>query len=336
MGIFIVEGQLDAKQFWPKGNADADTTTLLIKPTNFFFKTSDSAVKRRLRSFEGAVAVGKFGRRQVVKNGKLSVRLQGIDAPELHFRPTLVKKKNGPEYTEPQRKRFNKYNLDYRQVYAETGASALGALLQGGTLSCVASTRVNRPVDAFDVYGRFVGDVTVRIGSKDTCINEWVLEQGYGVPGIYNSMNDNEIDATLKAFGVGKNALMKRYAPKLVAFNPDRVLRRKPTDLRPDRDARHGKFMLPKLFRRQAAHFALTSAKITDDSFMEYLAGPSNNFLLLSEFQKFGNDAERYQLRHAFDGEDLKYGPEELVFVEDEGRLLDSKGKPLDKWRFAK
>jgi len=333
MGYLIVEGTLSTKQFWPTGTSDADTATVVIKPTAFYYKTSESAPRRKVTGFDGAYTVGRNGRAEVIKKGKLSVRLQGIDAPELHYRPTLSSK----GYTPAQRERFKDYNEDYRQAYAEISAATLGSFVKqiGQEIPCAAISQVSRPTDVFDVYGRFVGDITVRKGAKDVNLNRWVLEKGLAIPGIYDSMSESEIDAVLKAWKKGLPVLKKWYADKVVAFSASRVFRRNPANPVPDNGATSGSFMHPKLFRRQALHYALKSAKITKDSYAEYLATLSDGFLLIEDFLKYGKDADRRGIAEMLNGSKLRYGPDEIVFSESSSRLLDSKGKFMDTWRYA-
>ncbi len=333
MGQLIVDGMLSTKQFWPTGTADADTATIQIKPTAFYYKSSPSAGRKKLKSFEGAYTQGKYGKTLVIKNGKMSVRLQGIDAPELHYRPTLASK----GYTPAQRKRFNDYNEDYRQAYAETSAATLGKFTKGlgAEIPCVAISQVDRPTDVFDVYGRFVGDVRVMKGNKEVNLNHWVLKSGLAIPGIYDSMTKVEIDAVLSAYKKGAPTLDNWYVNKVVKFSAKKVFRRNPTDPRPDAGAKSGSFFHPKLFRRQALHYALSSAKIVNAGFAEYLGTLSDDFLLLASFLEYGKDSDRNPLATMLDGSSLRYAATEVVFTESSSRLLDSKGKFMDSWRFA-
>lgn len=340
MGLMIVEGLLRTEQFWPTGTADADTTTIRVEPLNFYYQASPSAQRRKLRgtSFDGAVVVSKGTKAQVIKKGKMSVRLQGLDAPELHYRPTLGKQKaGGTEYTKVERKRFTNYNEDYRQIYAETAASKLGGLLKalGVEIKCKAISRVDRPTDVFDKYGRFVGDVIIRKNNKNLNINEWVLKNGLAVPGLYDSMKDDEIKTVLDAYDKGQGAIRRWYSAKVVKFNAKRIFRRNPSNPGADNDAKSGKFFLPKLFRRQATHYALEQAKLTRLNYASYLLTLGESFTLLDQFLDFGGEAETQRIGDMLDGAALRYGPTEVVFIEARSRLLDRNGSYMDKWPFA-
>lgn len=330
MGHFILEGTIDTSQFWPTGSADADTTSIKVLPTAFYYQSSSSAVRQRVGGFDGAYTVGNNGRSLVIKNDKVVVRLQGIDAPELHYRPTLTDR----QYTPAQRERFREYNEDYRQVYAETAADTLGSYLKkiGESVSCVATTIVDRPVDAFDIYGRFVGDIVVRKGQQEINLNRWILCEGLAVPGIYNSMTGEEIRAVLDAYAKGLPRLRPWYAASVVRFSAKRVFRKKPANTTPDADVQNGKFFLPKLFRRQALHYALKSAKIVDTDFAAYLTTLRDEYMMLADFLQYGNDSGRSGISSLLKQRALRYGPGEIVFTESEARLFDRNGKFMSDW----
>jgi endonuclease YncB( thermonuclease family) len=73
----------------------------------------------------------------------------------------------------------------------------------GAEISCTAVSQVSRPTDVFDKYGRFVGDVVIRRNNKDVNLNRWVLENGLAIPGIYDSMTEEDIRAIMKAYDKG-------------------------------------------------------------------------------------------------------------------------------------
>jgi len=332
MGIMVVEGMLQTKQFWPTGTADADTATIQVVPTAFYYKATARSGRKRLADFDGAYVVGR-GRAQVIRNGKLSVRLQGIDAPELHYTPTLT----GRSYTPAQRTRFNQYNDEYRQVYAETAAAMLGDFVKklGAEVPCIAETRVERPTDVFDVYGRFVGDVSVRRNGRLVNLNRRVLSQGLALPGFYDSMHDDEIAALTRAYDTGRSRIARRYTARIGRLAAGRVFRKNPPDPTPDRDAGSGRFILPKLFRRQALHYALNASGIVADGFAPWLATQRDDYAMLDDYLAFKKDAERHALATLLNGTKVRYAPEKIVFVESPARLFDARGRYMDTWTFA-
>src|SRR5262245_15818016 len=97
MGLLIVSGVLRVKQFWPEGRSDADTATVIIavQGKKSFVFVDDAGRRRPTNAFENAEVIGQYGRSVVIKRRKSSavrtvtVRLQGLDAPELHYQPQV-------------------------------------------------------------------------------------------------------------------------------------------------------------------------------------------------------------------------------------------------------
>src|SRR5262249_12166344 len=177
---------------------------------------------------------------------QVTIRWQGIDAPELHYRPTVDK------LTDKQKAALRAVNGNFRQLFGETAATALGkylAKLGKNPIPVVVRTSVDEPSDVFDVYGRLVGDIYVKLGRKELNLNHWMLQNGWAFPALYSSMSATEIQTVL---ALAKEAKAKRrgfwalvsstlkFDPKLL-FDEDG-----PIDAKSDR----GPVVMPKLFRR--------------------------------------------------------------------------------------
>jgi endonuclease YncB( thermonuclease family) len=168
MGLLVARGQLDLNQFWPSGESDGDTAHVLVKDFAYGGKTT--------AAFEGATIHGKP---VIHKNdGTVVIRWQGIDAPELHY---------GSKW--------------YRQHWGEAPSVHLAAFLKdkakgGSSIEVQVTTRVSKPNDVFDKYGRFVGDLLL---SDGTNLNYWMLENGWAFPALYNSLQDDELQAFIAA-----------------------------------------------------------------------------------------------------------------------------------------
>src|SRR5262245_8120186 len=106
MGLLRVTGSIDPGQFWPEGDSDADTTKIIVQtgPNAFRFQPHPGARFAVTRAFEGAKVRGATTRAPVDDKGRLTIRLQGIDAPELHYSPARPGR-----VSESQRKKFNRY-----------------------------------------------------------------------------------------------------------------------------------------------------------------------------------------------------------------------------------
>ena len=152
-GLLVVTGTLDAGQFWPNKGSDADTANVTINTSSFqFSSTGKRSSLKTTHVFEGAKLRGQ--KDPVLKNNKLTIRFQGIDAPELHF-AALLRQKG------PNKKKLKNNGTKYRQFFGETAAATLGSFLEDhmkGT-TCRVETRVDSPNEVFDMYGRFIGDI---------------------------------------------------------------------------------------------------------------------------------------------------------------------------------
>ena len=91
MGILRIKGLIELDQFWPVGESDADTTKikLLVGDNSFEYKETGTDSFKVTTAFKDAVSKGQ-GTTPVIKTRKkdgvqtITVRLQGVDAPELH------------------------------------------------------------------------------------------------------------------------------------------------------------------------------------------------------------------------------------------------------------
>jgi endonuclease YncB( thermonuclease family) len=185
-----VKGTIDLSQFWPtgkKGNilSDADTIHVQVNPATSFEFEGDVT-----RAFDYAwitTRKNKDGTRspiyvivsQATANAHIKVRLQGIDAPELHYRVDQKK----PQVRQNWGKRTT---LELRKF--------LNGIAAGTTIDCHVETLVSSPAEVFDVYGRFVGDIMIAQGTGILDINHWLVEKGWAFPAHYNSAKIGEID----------------------------------------------------------------------------------------------------------------------------------------------
>src|SRR5919108_3270293 len=98
MGTLKIIGQIELNQFWPEGLSDADTSSILVSVNkdSFFYRKDNQSSYRRTKIFYNASVIGK-SKAKLVKNNKIKVRFQGIDAPELHYKATPLP--SGPPVT---------------------------------------------------------------------------------------------------------------------------------------------------------------------------------------------------------------------------------------------
>jgi endonuclease YncB( thermonuclease family) len=87
-GLLRVSGTITLSQFWPTGGSDADTASVAVNAKSFEFSPDPSKTPfRQTRMFEGA----QINKKPVIHGAKVTVRFRGIDAPELHFPPLLLR-----------------------------------------------------------------------------------------------------------------------------------------------------------------------------------------------------------------------------------------------------
>jgi endonuclease YncB( thermonuclease family) len=340
MGRLRARGNLQLSQFWPDGQSDADTANLEIKldlSPSFVFRP-DAGVETATSVFNDANWKDRSTLKPILgsKKNKLRVRLQGIDAPELHYLPRVKGAKN------------------FRQRLAESAVFALREKLLemadgSKMLRADAITFIESPNDAFDVYGRFVGNVTVYADGFALDINHWLLEHGWAVPGLYNSMTERELNvarslsnrAAMDNLGLYKSSY---YKNKLVKFEKDLVVRHKvdPKTFKLYEDK--GDVMNPKFFRRQATFESKEANNPTGTEFRDSLLADKNyrgltwtTFSALKASERKDPDALKKQsvlLGSLISKTGKLPKADDLIYIEEAADIVDSKGMIINDWDF--
>lgn len=345
MGTLRIHGTIDLNQFWPIGASDADTTKikLLVNKDSFEYRTEGRVRFVLTKAFDGAISKGQ-GSKAIIKTSQrtgdrtITVRLQGVDAPELHYKAAALKRTL--DVSDTERETFNKKNKERRQCFAETSTVALAKYLsqfqnRSGLITCTFETEAEAPFEVIDTYGRFVGNVRL---DRELDINLWILENGWGFPTFYTSMMPEEINACLAAWQKGKtfkgrtsNAISKDASN----FNWD-LLYRMPKEVdgfEMGEDA--GEALMPKLFRRQVSWMIAKKAGVISKStsFQTFLKKTPDQLILLDEFLEDGIHAAKVYALHDFiEGNIFDRNPEELVFKEKPGTLVDEDGAKITEW----
>jgi endonuclease YncB( thermonuclease family) len=328
-----IDGSIDLAQFWPAGESDADTTKVevTVGPSSFGLQRPADAAPRPTTLYERAYQLGArtgAGREHAslldtAADGsrRLTVRLQRIDAPELHVTPGAITGKSLAGLGWYQK---------YRQRQAETAVAKMRTHLlrmarDNARLECRFVTQLDEakgPGDAIDKYGRFVGDLLV--GPRRENLNLWLLQEGWAMVALYESMQAAETDETLAAWraGAGKG-IRRRYRAEFEPF--DFLVFREPgAALQNQRD--DGPFIHPKYFRRYVTWWAFKGAGKMDGSFADYLVGKSERVYRLAEFRAWldagGRKPPAYPLYDPrTDGPGVSWGPEEFIFQEAPGSV---------------
>jgi len=235
-GLLEADGTIDVAQFWPEGHSDADTAKVLVKivADGVRFRENNTRPFRATHFLDGAtVGIPSNGKRKPAINakGQLTIRLQGIDAPELHYQPSALEAAEFPGLDKAgfaaKKKQYHDAKVvhPYRQLLGATTSKALHDFLAGGgspTLPCRVLTHVDVPNDVFDKYGRMVADIEATIGGKTVNINQWTVRTGAAFPTFYSSMLDAEIKtlrALAKTAQSKKVGVWKHLAKTIGAFD---------------------------------------------------------------------------------------------------------------------
>lgn len=345
MGTLKIKGKIKLDQFWPSGKSDADTTKLIMSldPDAFSFKPDHDSEFHTTAIFQNARVKGRGAPVNVIKyrnttHPRINIRLEGIDAPELHYKlyGGIPKKKLSP--AEYQRLKEVNAKYEFRQYFAETATVNLWQLLKRHSgnqpeVECVfISHNVNRPSDVCDVYGRFVGDLY--LNEESININHWLLSEGWVFPAFYDSMLDVEIDRLLNCYQKGKSfadRLYQAYTPKIDRFDAQLQFRDPKDDPVYAPVADRGAVILPKFFRRWSVYNLYQKAGIDLGTFKEYLEEKSEDRVVLKEklaqFRKKENVS--IPLSKLLIDDTVQKEPEEIIFIEGHSLLIDEKGEEI-------
>lgn len=332
-GILRVRGTIDLAQFWPDGEADADTSKIKVDvAADSFVFAEDGKTFKKTKVYFGAFARGASNKEVIDSQNRITVRLQGIDAPELHYRAAALK--TSSKVSAAKREKFNLENKpSRRQYWAETATVALAKKLAGygDPVKCEMISLIDRPFEVIDTYGRFVGNIC--IGPKfKTDINLWLSEQGWAYPTFYSSMEPEEIEAFLAAMkkAQSKGRVWKDYSTNAAKFDA-KLLYRPNGPVQASKDK--GEVLMPKVFRRQLSYRLQKKVGVVSGSFADYLKANNDPCFRTDEFLKQGADTAPVRALHDFiKGSKFLIKPHEVVFREKFSSLVNKNGKKLEKF----
>lgn len=337
MALLRISGQLDVGQFWPAGHSDADTVVMQVTESSFEVQKTSDAQFVVTNAFQNAFVRGRQ-RQQffVITNNRIRIRLQGVDAPELHYNATAAK--TSANLTVTQKKAFQKLNQRYRQRQGETATVAFQKFVSqvgSGNRPCQFVTQVDSPSDVPDVYGRLVGDVFINVAGRQVNLNAWLLENGWAFPAFYNSMSAEEITTlTIKADAArrAKKGIWKHFTKTVKPFDFDLIFRQPGSALNAVAD--RGVVLLPKLFRRQCSWAVNKKAKISTSIFAKNLQAASDECYLTSDFLLHGPlSAQTRKLHEFLDANNtFQVLPHELVFRESSATLRNADNTIVTEW----
>jgi len=339
-GLVQIYGTIDLNQFYYRaGLSDADTVKIEITVEAVKFRPEKGA--RWLESLQ-VFNEGFINGRPVVESDKIVVRLQGVDAPELHYSGSRDIPEN--KMTAEQKRKWK--NAEFRQRWGARSTWELTTYLNkhekirgSGFVEVYAFSRVDSPGDVFDIYGRFVGDIVIPAAERaDRNVNQWLVREGWAFPTFYDSMIGDEISVLINK---GKDAMHKskgiwqNYCQVLVPFDFNLTLPKKGKPL-VDLFSDSGGLNLPKIFRRQVQFEVNHNADTTTETTLKrYLKNSKKKDACYqtSEFMKKGTKAKKWTLDEFLDDQaKINAHPWELIFLEKPSQLQDSNGNNIDAW----
>jgi endonuclease YncB( thermonuclease family) len=332
-GLLEVTGTIDLAQFWPAGQSDADTVKVLLAGAGpFRFRAHPGAPFKVTHAFDGATVKGKVTKPTIDTQNRITIRLQGIDAPELHYRPTAPTL-DGKKPTPSQRAAFNANNANFRQFFGETATVQLDKFLAtagGSPIKCVVRTQVDEPSDVFDTFGRFVGDIFVTIRGKAQNANQWLCANGWAFPTFYSSMTNQEINdltSLSEKARKSKKGIWAKATSDVSRFDRNQIFRNHGT---PDPPKDRGPVFMPKLFRRRSTFGVTVAAKMVGGSFKAYLQREPDGCFETRDFLDQGPHAATVRFLQEFvtASSTFTVGAKDLVFRENKSSVIGKNGKP--------
>ena len=331
---FFGEKTGDEKPVW--GVSDADTCKLILDSKSIKFRTSPkSSWQENIRLFDNAFSYDEeTGKRIKIigmdyENSKfIKIRLQGLDAPELHYKAS----KGNTFLYDNQLSLFNglKETFEFRQVYGAQAASKLIGFLKDYSadekfINAYAISSIDTPSQLFDKFGRAICDIYVYNDNENNGINinQWLVREGWAFPDFYDSMSNEEI-TTLRKLGNDANnekAGMRPYfSDKIVDLNYNLLFDKE--NAKQILDNENGKLNLPKFFRKQVDWKILGNSGYKVKNLKQFISSRKDTCYLIDEFLEKRRCARIHQLSE-FISEDgiITVKPGDLVNIESDSFL---------------
>jgi len=362
MGFVEIPGKVDVFQYWPHGTSDVDTLKFVPNLTMARYFANGShfdvgAYFARGGTFQpDDENPGKEKFKSILRRAggvSLSVRLQGIDAPETHYSPNYREGMFDGDYSTWVAKHISRQK-SYRQPYSKlcTDLFANGLRNQLGVGS-FNSTSPEAFVDAkvtilaegingaVDVYGRAVGYVTLIANGQEIVVNDFALSQGFAFCSFYGSMAIDEMKRLMQLFAAhgwdgAKSQLRKNLSNQLRDFEPELWTTKSMRDT--DRDDNGGdsfpsKCFDPKLFRRCVDWLGRKEALNETIPLLDYMQANDEEIVLLKDFIEAGGDwskSRKSTMGSLITKEGaLSYKAGEVVFESRPVEIVDAENQPL-------
>lgn len=331
--FFGEQVEIDGRTVW--GASDADTIKLTIKSDSVKFqKDKDSPWQEDLCIFENAYFYDEeTGKRNKIigidieDSPIIKTRLQGIDAPELHYKAN----KGNTFLYDNQISSFNsiKGAFDFRQPYGAKAATKLVGFLKNYSdnekfINAYAISSIDNPSELFDKYGRAICDIYVYNDDEASAINvnQWLVKEGWAFPDFYDSMSNEEItvlrDLGNKASN-GRSGIRPYLSDKVVDLDYNLLFDKENAKQAVDNE--NGKLNLPKFFRKQVDWKILGNSGIKVKNLKKFISSRKDQCYKV-EFLEKRNDATKYYLSDFIEENGtITVGPGQLVNIESESLI---------------
>lgn len=362
MGYVEIMGKVDIFQYWPNGSSDVDTVRFVPDLATATYFSDNPPINVRTFFERGGTFQpddnnpGEERFKGILRTGggiSLSVRLQGIDAPETHYAPNFREGMFDGNYAtwiakhlsqkKSHRQPYGKLCTDFfgSHVRAKLGIGAFDPttpeLLVDAKLR-ILSDGIN---SAADVYGRVVGYVTLMRDGKEVVLNDFALSEGFAFCSFYGSMAVEEMKRLAGLYSshgsndAPKSKLRKNVSSHLRDFEPELWTTRSMRDT--DRDDNGEDFAAkcfdPKLFRRCVDWTGRREALNETTPLLDYMRSNEEEVALLTDFIAVNGDwgKSRKFPMGAFIGSNgsIRYKPGEVIFEARPVVMVDKQGAPL-------
>lgn len=353
MGLLKIHGDIRLEQFWPRGKSESDASKIKITlgDNAFEYKADGQENYKPTLVFNEAYVPYQRKKQKIIKRGnQLLVRLEGVDAPELHY--TLY----GPTPTKHPTRRGNldvfdyesliqeSNSIEYRQPMAETAVYQLLTFLskaaKSGQVPCTFICNANTPADACDKYGRLVGSMYIVVNKKEIHLNQWLLQNSLAFPALYNSMSIEMIKdfATItKPLLHGNTGVYKHYKTYIGVFDDE--LRYRPEikaqEVKQILLQDKGHLIYPKLYRRWCIYNIYRLARVQLGTFSDYLTVVDDKIYFTEEYLANKGDVKKLNqnslaalVQHNRFTQELN----SIVFTKSPISLKSKNGKNINEW----
>jgi hypothetical protein len=348
MGFVEIGGKVDVFQYWPHGASDVDTLKFVPIPESATY-TSGAVSTKVWPFFEHGGTFqpddnkpGEIRFKPILRKSggvSLSVRLQGIDAPETHYAPNFREGMFDGDYAQWIAKhvaRQKSYRQPYGKLCTDLFANGVRTAIGVGSFSSaspevlvdaklkILADGINGSVD---VFGRVIGYVTLSGNGRDVVLNDFALSEGFAFCSFYGGMALDELKRLSDLYaGHGtapatKSQLRNNLSNQLRDFEPELWTTRSMRDTDRDdngADSFRSKCFDPKLFRRCIDWVGRKEALNELTPLLDYMRSNDEEIALISDFIAAKGDWERSR-KFAMgsllskDGS-FRYRPGEVVF----------------------